>query len=284
MLSSLRRNLIRKRAKTRSPLKEKDVASLRYPGQSIQMKMDDISIDLDGDAVAIIAALITCFISWYNYFFPSSRFVFAISMSILAFGFSGVLVPTGILRWRKILRLRDARNGERIVAEHLNQLMADGYTVLHDIPCHESKKRKRKVIFNIDHLLVEPAGIFAVETKTMRKLDNGKDYKLTFNGKEILRFGKPLKHDPIKQSVDQARWLENELLNSTNKRFNVTPVVTFPGWYMTFTAPPTKIKVLGTPKPQVLRGILNKQPTQLTDEDIALIIHRIKLQIQTAPL
>ena len=77
-----------------------------------------------------------------------------------------MLIPSLVLKRRKLFkRLREARNGERVVAEHLNQLIAEGYTVFHDVPC--GFKKGKKMLFNIDHLLVGKKGIFAVETKTL---------------------------------------------------------------------------------------------------------------------
>jgi len=46
--------------------------------------------------------------------------------------------------------------GERYVAEELNQLMADGFHVFHDVPFEN---------YNMDHVLVGPTGVFVVETR-----------------------------------------------------------------------------------------------------------------------
>src|SRR5207248_11280153 len=71
-------------------------------------------------------------------------------------------------------------HGERYVAEELNQLMADGFRVFHDVPFDG---------FNIDHVLVGPTGVFVVETKTKKKpmVGGKKQYRVIFDG-ERLRF------------------------------------------------------------------------------------------------
>lgn len=46
--------------------------------------------------------------------------------------------------------------GERYVAEELNQLMADGFRVFHDVPFDT---------YNIDHVLVGPTGVFVSKPK-----------------------------------------------------------------------------------------------------------------------
>lgn len=50
--------------------------------------------------------------------------------------------------------------GEIAVGQELNQLMLDGYRVYHDFPGDK---------FNIDHIVVGPPGVFAVETKARSK-------------------------------------------------------------------------------------------------------------------
>ena len=54
--------------------------------------------------------------------------------------------------------------GERIVGEALDPLKADGFRVFHDVPAGDGQTP-----FNIDHVIVGPSGIFAIETKTRRK-------------------------------------------------------------------------------------------------------------------
>ncbi len=58
----------------------------------------------------------------------------------------------------ELKRLRQARDGERAVAEYLDLLRDDGHRVFHDIVGPN---------FNIDHVIVEPRSIFTVETKTL---------------------------------------------------------------------------------------------------------------------
>ncbi len=288
MFSYLRRRFIRRHQKTRSPLQEKDVASLRYPGQSVQTMIDEMQIDWDADLVAILLISVPTFLAWFHYFRPIDSFLQVIIYSIMAFATWVVFIPSLLLRLRNIRRLRDARNGERIVAEHLNQLIANGYTVLHDIPCHEVKKGKRKVLFNIDHLLIGPAGIFAIETKTMRKRQ-GRNDKLVFDGEQVCYAGSnvPLKYNPVPQARRQAGWLERELASlskAIDKDLKVSPVVTFPGWFVTSSVRMDSVRIFGTPTIKAMRSFLSYQQELLSPGDIALVEERIKLQIQTRPL
>ena len=68
-------------------------------------------------------------------------------------------------------RIRLGFEGERHVGEALNQLMLVGYRVFHDFLITD----KPRSIRNIDHIVIGSNGVFAVETKTRRKMkgENG---------------------------------------------------------------------------------------------------------------
>lgn len=276
MLNQLRSVFSKRRSELVSPLRDEEVNSLRYPGQSVQDILKNHITHITENLLAIMVFGTAATQGLILYFRPMSMESYALTMSVISVALLIVLVPTSIIKYRDMERLLEARDGERIVAEHLNQLIADGYTVFHDLPC--GFKKNKQMLFNIDHVLVGKKGIFAVETKTMRKVKG--ERRLKFNGEHILRFDKPLQHDPVKQAVDQAKWLEHELMNVTNKHFDVMPVVTFPGWYVETTARANHVIVLGTPTAKATRSILLNRPVKLTDADVALVKHRIKMHIQ----
>ncbi|PTN31763.1 nuclease-related domain-containing protein [Desulfonatronum sp. SC1] len=95
---------------------------------------------------------------------------------------------------------RNARlgfEGEMAVGQELNQLLANGYNVFHDYPAGK---------FNIDHVLVGPAGVFAVETKARSKPTTGDgkaDAKVFYDGKQ-LKFPCWIESEPIQQAKRQA--------------------------------------------------------------------------------
>jgi hypothetical protein len=68
-------------------------------------------------------------------------------------------------------RIRLGFEGERHVGEALNQLMLVGYRVFHDFLITD----KPRSIRNIDHIVIGSNGVFALETKTRRKVkgENG---------------------------------------------------------------------------------------------------------------
>jgi len=61
---------------------------------------------------------------------------------------------------RRVDQLRLGYEGEMAVGQELNQLMSEGYRIYHDFPADG---------FNVDHVVIGPTGVFAVETKARRK-------------------------------------------------------------------------------------------------------------------
>jgi hypothetical protein len=129
-------------------------------------------------------------------------------------------------RLRPLIRARDCYQlgfqGERYVAEELNQLIAEGFRVFHDVPFEN---------YNMDHVLVGPTGVFVVETKTKRKpLRAGeKQYKVRFDG-EKLYFPKGYDTDALRQVARNQKTLSQWLSSATGDRVRVEGIVTIPGW------------------------------------------------------
>jgi len=136
---------------------------------------------------------------------------------------------------RTLNERRDARRallGERIVAENLDRLTATGHHVFHDIPTEN-----RDPIFNLHHVVVGPAGIFAIETKTLKKrrtIPGRKEHEIVFDGDQIVY--------PWGQDVHglgparfKSNWLSDWIYQITGQRLTVIPVLTFPGWWVNST-------------------------------------------------
>lgn len=129
--------------------------------------------------------------------------------------------------WRGRVWYLQARNahhgavGEQAVADLLEELREDGYRIYHDLPGRRG---------NIDHVLVGPAGIFAVETKTRSKRG---DDKIEYDG-ERLRIGGFDEGDRILGQARAARSELAERLKSATGRHpaRVRAVVLFPGWWV----------------------------------------------------
>jgi hypothetical protein len=122
--------------------------------------------------------------------------------------------------------------GERIVAEHLEPLKAAGHRVLHDVPAGDAPAGSTTPPFNLDHVVIGPAGVFAIETKTRRK---GRT-RVGFMAHEIIYDGRALSYPwgedrhGLDQALRQAEWLATHLERELGRPVPVRPLLVFPGW------------------------------------------------------
>ena len=119
--------------------------------------------------------------------------------------------------------------GERFVAEELNQLLADGYRVFHDVPFDN---------YNIDHVIVGPTGLFVVETKTRRKpvISGEKQWKVVFDG-TALNFPQGRHAGAVEQVRRNVTSLCNWLTSATADFTTASAIVAIPDWWVERSAP-----------------------------------------------
>jgi hypothetical protein len=145
--------------------------------------------------------------------------VAALAWAAHFFGFQGVhwtltaaavfflAVTTYTIRgdWNRVRRQLPGDKGERAVADVLDQLRRErGYHVLHDIPIYKGGRRTpstpgEQPVANIDHILIGPAGVLVIETKTLSK-PSGRKAVVRFDGERLLVDGHTLDRDPIAQA------------------------------------------------------------------------------------
>ena len=105
----------------------------------------------------------------------------------------------------------------------LNRLVADGCIVMHDLPGEG---------FNVDHVVIAPRGVYAVETKSFRKpkqAGKGGNYRVAFDG-ALLRFPDFPEKDALQQARGQAQWLSKILREALGREVPVIPALALPGW------------------------------------------------------
>lgn len=136
--------------------------------------------------------------------------------------------------WRVLARSRRLSLGyeaEVAAGQELDALRHLGYRVFHDVPAEGFES-------NIDHVLVGPAGVFAVQAmgRTTPR-DNGSDepWEVTYDG-ERLRFPGWEETLPLGQAMAQADWLCGWLANALNEPVAVRPILVLPGWSVKRTA------------------------------------------------
>ncbi|MEQ1595427.1 MAG: nuclease-related domain-containing protein [Casimicrobium sp.] len=171
---------------------------------------------------------------------------------------------------RKQMRLlKLGISGEVAVGQFLDRLHAEQYQVFHDVRGHG---------FNLDHVLIGPAGVFTVETKTWNKPHS--NAKVNFDGERLLVAGKEPDRDPVVQARAQAAWLRTQLRESTGKDFEVWPVIVFPGWFVEATS--TSQRKLWVLEPKALPSFLKNEPLTLNAEDRKLASFHLSRMIRSA--
>jgi hypothetical protein len=159
-------------------------------------------------------------------------------------------------------RLRQGVRGEREVGRMFEDLRALGYKVFHDIPGDG---------FNVDHALIGPAGVFAIETKTWSMPEKGRA-EIDYDGQQVIVNGMEPDRNPVAQAEACASHLRDILKRMTDREVAVRPVVLFPGWWVNQKVRECRAWVLN---PKALPAFLKKEQSRLTPEDAALFADRL---------
>lgn len=163
-------------------------------------------------------------VQWNKVVFGTVEILFLIAAATMTIWAIRRLVIHSAARRRAISGLR----AELFTAQELNRLLAKGCTVAHDLPGDH---------FNIDHVVIGPHVVYAVETKSIRKPPDRKHedtFKVAYDGKS-LRFPHFVTRDPIIQAQKQAQWLQRYLLDAIARPVRVIPAVALPGWWIDST-------------------------------------------------
>jgi hypothetical protein len=248
----------------RDPIKEHE-EGLRTAGESLE----DSALEMWEDRVVLWGACAAAGLAsfeWLHWLGMGLTPKFATFLAIVISVFAA-------LRYRRYLPLvRDqllGSKGERSVGQLLERELAPaGYRLFHNIPCDG---------YDVDHVLVGPAGVFAVETKTVRKRSGD---RVIYDGERITVGGHEPDRDPIQQAEANARRVKEELLKLTGKTVAVRPVVLYPGW---FVEKPHGLRPwVWVLNPKALQHFLDYEPDQLSKADINLFAERIRGWINTA--
>lgn len=188
--------------------------------------------------------------------------------AILVLGWSVLKIRRA---WPRLRASTQGLRGERAVADSLSNLRTHGYRAFHDIPVSEFGSS-----WNIDHVLVGPSGIYAIETKTWSK---PRGQKMLRRQDEVSKDGgKNWDGRPAEQSKRNAAWLGKRLSEMTGRRgIQVRPVVVFPGWWVDERSG-TKVWILN---PERLSAWLNSEASRddvrLSTSDQAMFCERLAL-------
>jgi hypothetical protein len=194
---------------------------LPNPGTSLRNEAERIAYEIILPWI-VLATFSVMFAVWewlqfFGLFNIHPWFVSTISLGICAIAVVQVIRLNPGLR-----RIRLARQGEIYVGQLLEQKLRPlGYQVYHDVQDRD---------FNIDHVLIGPGGVFAVETKTISK--SRADSRVTFSDSRMLVDGRELDRDPVVQATAEARTIARILCEYSGATWEVKGVVLFPNWYV----------------------------------------------------
>lgn len=239
------------RAKRRSPLTTK---LLRGPGEGLRKEMEDVQLEIGAYVAMLLAAPLLIF----SIYLSQSHFG-GVPDTIGRWGFIVFLIVVAVLyvsiRLHRLSRrrfeLQTGLEAEIAMGQELDQLMREGAAVFHDFPAEG---------FNVDHVVLTPRGVYAVETKGRMKVDRGggkKDATVQFNG-EVLSFPAWRDSETLEQAKRQAKWLEKWISSAVGESIGVMPVVALPGWWVDRTGRGDVRVISGGEAPALLNGWQDK--------------------------
>ena len=240
---------------------------LRAPGNSLREQIEEAKND-NAWSVMSLSALPLVILSLY---LAQSRAVSSAShlwplYLLAAIGVVAYETRKILHRTKKLQHLRAGYDAELAAGQELDQLMLAGARVFHDCPGDG---------FNIDHIVVSEAGLFAVETKGVSKpvgIQGRPGSTVSYDGAR-LKFPTWATTAPIEQAQRQARWLADWCASAIGEAVAVQAIVALPGWYVE-RIEQGRVSVLSGKE---LRFLLkNKRETLLTSQVVQRIAHQIE--------
>lgn len=220
-----------KKLDRRNPLTE-DL--LRLPAESLTERRRDIALDMMRVLYVSIAipsiVLLALLSSWID--LDKVQFSFLSVLSVIAIlGTIGWSARKTMLVMRELKMTRAGIEGEMATAQLLSPLLAKGWKLFHDIPGKRG---------NIDHVLVGPGGVFAIETKFRSKPQSikGKESATARYDGEAIQFPTGKDTLAIQQAAAVSREMAATLAGKLGEPVSVSPVVSLPGWFVTTTCKP----------------------------------------------
>ncbi len=238
------------------------------PGDSLLVELDVINEALKRYYIFAVVSPATIFAVhlFQSYFGGAAESSVRLLVSVgggFSFGLFSIYKITTLLNERKIIRL--AYEGERAVGRELEQLIQEGFHVYHGFSAET---------FTIDHVVVGPKGVFAVETKTYAQpapKDRLEDATVEYDGR-MLYFPKGEDFKTIDQARQQASWLSDLLGKAIGQPIAARAIVALPGWYVKRTS----AEGIPVVNPQQFSSLFKHiKPRPLSDAMIRRIHHQL---------
>lgn len=210
----------------RSPLHGRKLGHL--PGQQLLERIERHDTEILTAVTIMYFALPIVFMLWAGSRLDWSRLRWGSNETMLVvfgLGMFGYGLFDYIRHFRARQHALDGLTAERVTGMQLNRLTAKDCSVMHDLPAEG---------FNIDHVVIAPRGVYAVETKSFRKpkdSSKGDNYRVTYDG-QMLKFPDFAEKAALDQAKRQAKWLQRLLRESLAWDVEVTPALALPGWHI----------------------------------------------------
>lgn len=169
---------------------------------------------------------------------------------------------------RQVLKGRELHaglRGEMATGEELNLLMLDGYRVFHDVPIDYG---------NVDHVVVGPGGVYAVETKHIRRKIGSEDKaRLTVDfDRKVIELPRGAVPIPETQLATQRSELSSFLSRAVGDRVEAESMLAIPGWYVERRGKPTFVAF----NPKNPRPWFQRRPEKLSPTMIERIAYQLE--------
>ena len=249
---------------------------LRPPGHGLQERANDLSdeILLCAIKLVLIPLFVYAMIVGETYWQAPRTLEWGQALLIPALlGWVSFLMWQTRKLWRERRFVYLGLDGERAVAEELNQLMLDGARVFHDVPIEYG---------NIDHVVITRSGVYAVETKMLGKLTTGENSAVATvdHQKEEIRFpDRRVSLKPFQNQMEtQRRCLSEWLSVSTGEPVKVESILALPGWKIEQRIGRGPIFVINPKKPS---AFFVRNFDTLSPQRIQAIAHQLEQRCRT---
>jgi hypothetical protein len=197
---------------------------LRAPGESLRQRIEELN-ELFGEQVMKIIMFPFVFGLVHHLSAPLQSLT---GTAMLTAATSAAVIFYARKGYRTLSTLRNCRlgyAGECLVAERLLPLHQEGFFVFHDCPADNHG--------NIDHIVLTPTKVYAIETKTRRKRLSSEtlsyEAQVTYDGRSLI-YPHGVEDFGLNQARRQARWL-SDLLSEHLCRSPCSRCSRFPdGW------------------------------------------------------
>jgi len=241
---------------------------LRPPGHSLQQRINEDADSIAAYLGALIALPPLCYALHISQSYLGGE-PESLSRTLNSIGVA--LIPTTVVCFFLVRVLKESQyrrvgvDAERFTGQELNLLMRDGSFVFHDIQYPYG---------NIDHVVVNQGGVWAINTKAYGKLKTGSGAEVTVdNSTNAIRFPDRTVPIPLKQLGTEARWLSEMLSSATGEAVRVQSMLAIPGWYIKDRNGRSDVYVFN---PLNCRSLFTKPSKQLSPEQVQRISHQLE--------